>query len=119
MHAARRELHAKKIGDDLRGALYGQQLPLRQINQRALDHRAILHRRRDMLRKDAAMVLTTPAHQFIAKVFGHLHYRLHQIEHLTPILDQRIGLGYQGAPRNDHSAWAAGGAPSHQGLPHA
>ena len=44
------------------------------------------------------MVLITPAQQFIAKVFGHLDHRLDQVEHLTPILDQRIGLGAKVCP---------------------
>jgi len=51
------------------------------------------------------MTLTTPAQQFIPKVFGHLHHRLYQIEHLTPILDQRIGLGAKVRPATITLIW--------------
>ena len=69
------------------------------VVHRDFDPQAIVHRRRDLRRENAAMALTASTAQFIAQVFGHWHHRLQQIEHLTPILDQRIGLGAKVRPQ--------------------
>ncbi len=92
LHAPHRELYAKPAAKDLRRALNRQQWLLRQIDQRALEHRAVLQRHREVVRKATTMALTTPAPRFISAVLGHVQHCLDQIEHLAPLLEHDLGV---------------------------
>ena len=92
LHAPRRELDAKQVGQNFSRVRNRLQLLLRQIDQRALDHPVVLHGRGDVVRKAAAMALTTPEPRFISAVLGHWQRWLDQIEHLAPLLKHDLGV---------------------------
>lgn len=86
------------------------QLLLLQIDQHALAHRLVLHWRGDVVRKAAAMALTTPEPRFILAVRGHWHRWLDQIEQLAPAPQIGSRRVPQGARRSPNSAQEAGTA---------
>ena len=79
----------------------GQQLLLRQIDQRALrSPGAYCTGAQDIVRKAAAMALTTPEKRFIAAVFGHRRALARtRRENLAPLLERDIGFSAKARAR--------------------